>query len=97
MLNNHTLDRLRALKLAGMADAFAEQLSQPPAHDLSFDERFSLLVDREATYRENRRLTRLLRLARLKQPACVEDIEGRTQQTEKNSHGKQQNSKRVVV
>jgi DNA replication protein DnaC len=75
MLNNHTLDRLRALKLAGMADAFAEQLSQPPAHDLSFDERFSLLVDREATYRENRRVTRLLQLARLKQPACVEDID----------------------
>jgi DNA replication protein DnaC len=75
MLNNHTLDRLRALKLAGMADAFAEQLSQPSAHDLSFDERFSLLVDREATYRENRRLTRLLQLARLRQPACVEDID----------------------
>lgn len=35
----------------------------------------SLLVDREATYRENRRLTRLLQLARLKQPACVEDID----------------------
>lgn len=75
MLNNHTLDKLRALKLTGMASAFAQQLEQPGTHDLSFDERFSLLVDREATYRENRRLTRLLQLARLKQQACVEDID----------------------
>jgi hypothetical protein len=58
-----------------MADAFAEQLTQPLTHDFSFEERFSLLVDHEATYRENRRLTRLLQLARLKQSACVEDID----------------------
>ena len=58
-----------------MADAFAQQLQQPDTHALSFEERFSLLVDRELTERENRRLTRLLQLARLKQPACVEDID----------------------
>ncbi len=75
MLINHTLETLRVLKLTGMADAFAQQLEQPDTHDLAFDERFSLLVDRESTYRENRRLTRLLRLAHLKQPACVEDID----------------------
>lgn len=75
MLTNHTLDRLHALKLTGMADAYNHQREQPATHDLSFDERFSLLVDREATYRENRRLTRLLQLARLKQAACVEDID----------------------
>jgi DNA replication protein DnaC len=76
MLNNQTLDRLRSLKLTGMADAFAAQLEQPGAiTELSFEERFSLLVDRETTYRENRRLVRLLQLARLKQNACVEDID----------------------
>ncbi len=75
MLTNHTLDQLHGLKLSGMAAAFAEQREQPTVHELSFDERFSLLVDREATYRENRRLTRLLQLARLRQPACVEDID----------------------
>lgn len=75
MLTNHTLDTLRSLKLTGMADAFAEQREQSATHDLSFDERFALLVDREATYRENRRLTRLLQLARLKQPASIEDID----------------------
>ncbi len=75
MLTNSTLDTLRALKLTGMADAFTQQREQPTTHDLSFDERFALLVDREATYRENRRLTRLLQLAHLKQSACVEDID----------------------
>ncbi len=75
MLTNHTLDTLRSLKLVGMADAFTEQREQSVTHDLSFDERFALLVDREATYRENRRLTRLLQLARLKQPASIEDID----------------------
>ncbi len=75
MLTNHTLDRLHAMKLTGMAHAFAQQLEQPTTHELAFDERFSLLVDRKATYREDRRQRRLLQLAHLKQPACVEDID----------------------
>ncbi len=74
MMTNHTLDQLRVLKLTGMADAFTQQLEQPSTHELSFGERFALLVDREITHRENRRLTRLLQLAHLKQSACVEDI-----------------------
>jgi DNA replication protein DnaC len=45
---------------------------------LSFEERFALLVDRELTYRDNRRLTRLLQLAQLKQRACLEDIDLRS-------------------
>jgi hypothetical protein len=73
MLLNQTLDQLHRLRLNGMADAFSQQLQQPDTHALSFEERFSLLVDRELTERENRRLTRLLQLARLKQQACVED------------------------
>jgi DNA replication protein DnaC len=75
MLLNQTLDQLHRLRLNGMADAFAQQLQQPDTQALSFEERFSLLVDRELTERENRRLTRLLQLARLKQQACVEDID----------------------
>lgn len=75
MLTNHTLEQLRQLKLTGMAEAFTQQLEQPETHALSFEERFTLLVDREVTYRENRRLVRLLQLARLKQPACMEDID----------------------
>lgn len=75
MLNQQTLATLRALKLTGLADAFAQQLEQPAAQALPFDERFALLVEREATHREGRRLRRLLQLARLRQSACVEDID----------------------
>jgi len=75
MLINHTLDQLRVLKLTGMTDAYQQQLEQPALHELSFDERFTLLVERETMHRENRRLTRLLQLAHLKQSACVEDID----------------------
>jgi len=73
MLNQQTLQRLRALKLTGMADPFAQQLEQPPTQQLSFEERLALLVDRERTHRDNRRLQRLLRSAHLKQQACVPD------------------------
>lgn len=75
MLNQQTLQTLRSLKLTGMADAFAQQLEQPDSQRLPFEDRFALLVDRERTHRENRRLQRLLRMARFKQQACVEEID----------------------
>jgi DNA replication protein DnaC len=78
MLTQQTLETLHRLKLTGMAEAFEQQLAQPATHDLSFEERFSLLVDRESTYRESKRLARLLKRARFKQgQACVEDIDYR--------------------
>lgn len=79
MLTQQTLTRLRSLKLDGMARAFEEQITQPVAQKLSFEERFGLLVDRENTWRDTRRLERLLKAARLKYPsACMEDIDVRT-------------------
>ena len=75
MLNQPTLNTLHALKLTGLAEAYAQQLEQPEVQRLSFDERLALLVDRELTYRESRRLRRLLQLARLRQQACIEDID----------------------
>lgn len=81
MLNQQTLTRLRALKLFGLADAFAQQLEQPPTQALAFAERLALLVEREVTYRENRRLQSLLRAAKLRQSACVEDIDYRHQRS----------------
>ncbi len=51
--------------------------SNNPHQDLSFEERFGLLVDREWTYREDRRLKRRLKAAKLREPACVEDIDYR--------------------
>ena len=77
MLYQPTLTTLKALKLPGMAAAFEEQLVQPVTQSLSFEDRFGLIVDREATHRDNQKLGRLLKNARLKHTACVEDIDYR--------------------
>lgn len=77
MLHQHTLTTLKNLKLPGMAAAFEEQLLQPVTQSLSFTDRFGLIVDREASHRDNQRLGRLLKNARLKHNACVEDIDYR--------------------
>ncbi len=77
MLTNHTLDKLHTLRLAGMAEAFEQQSQQSQIEELAFDERLGLLVDHEILYRENRRLTRLLRDAKLRINACAEDIDYR--------------------
>jgi DNA replication protein DnaC len=75
MLLEPTLQKLRSLRLNGIVTALEQQLAQPEFHALSFEERVSLLVDREILDRQNRRITDLLRKARLRQPACVEDID----------------------
>lgn len=77
MLTHPTLDKLQALKLTGMTAALSDQLQMPDIEELSFDERFGLLVDRELTARDNRRLTSRLRRARLKHSAALEDIDYR--------------------
>ena len=77
MLNQHTLEKLRALRLTGMCQAFEQQLAQPAAQELAFEERFGLLIDHEILYRDNRRLARLLKSAKLRLNACVEDIDYR--------------------
>jgi DNA replication protein DnaC len=75
MLMEHTLTTLKTLRLPGMAQAFEEQQTSAATAALSFDERFALLVDREQTYRDNRRIARLLREAKLKVPqACLEEV-----------------------
>ncbi len=77
MLNQQTTEQLRALKLTGMLEAWEQQREQPQTHDLSFDERLALLVEREILHRENRRLARLLKAAKLRVNACIEDIDYR--------------------
>ena len=77
MLNHPTMDALQELKLFGMLAALREQIQVPDCAALSFDERFGLLVDREATERENRRLASRLKRAKLRQAATVEDIDYR--------------------
>lgn len=75
MLLEQTLQQLRSLRLQGMAQALEHQLSNPEFSQLSFEERISLLVDRETLDRNQRRVTDLLRKARLRQSACIEDID----------------------
>jgi DNA replication protein DnaC len=75
MLNEQTFDKLHGLKLFGMAEAFKEQLQQPHLSDLAFEERFGLLVDRQWTFKEDCRLQRLLKDAKLKIQACPEDLD----------------------
>src|SRR5262245_21004580 len=77
MLTHPTLDKLQTLKLSGMYHALVEQLQMADIAALSFEERFGLLVDRELTERDNRRLTTRLRQAKLRQTACIEDIDYR--------------------
>jgi len=75
MLNEQTFHKLYALKLFGMAEGFKELLQQPNLSDLSFEERFGLLVDRQWTFKEDCRLQRLLKDAKLKIQACPEDLD----------------------
>jgi DNA replication protein DnaC len=77
MLNHPTFEKLHALRLSGMDQALVEQMQMPEITALSFEERLGLLVDRESTERENRRLTTRLRQAKLRQTACIEAIDYR--------------------
>lgn len=76
MLTEPTLEKLRGLRLEAMAASYVEQQQQTDSGELSFDERFGLLVDAEYLARENKRLATRLREAKLKlSQACVEDID----------------------
>lgn len=70
MLVHPTLDKLESLRLAGMVKAFKEQMEMADISDMTFEERLGLLADRET-----RRLKTRLRKAKLRQNACIEDID----------------------
>ena len=77
MLNQQTIEKLYAMRLRGMADAFSQQQEDPNSTQLGFEERFALLVDRQWNWRQNRALERRLREGRLQGPSCIEDIDFR--------------------
>jgi DNA replication protein DnaC len=77
VLTNQTIEGLLALRLPAMAAGLAEQAASAAHQGLSFDERLGLLVDRELAEREERRLARYLKAARLRTDAMVEDIDFR--------------------
>lgn len=66
MLNQPTIDKLKTLRLEGMCNAWLEQQATAANSALAFDERFALLVDAEWTHRDNKRMTRTLKEAKLR-------------------------------
>lgn len=75
MLTQQTLDKMNAMKLSRMAEAFNQQLGSGQYARLSFEERLALLIDGEWTAREQRKLTRRLRSAKLRYAASLEDVD----------------------
>lgn len=71
MLTQPILENLQQLRFYGMLSALEEQMQMPDIDKLGFEERLGLLVDREMTDREDRRLKTRLRKAKLRQHACV--------------------------
>jgi len=77
MLSEQTYDKLVSMRLHGLAAAFDEYLKERRHDKLTFEERFGLMVDREWTERQGRKLKRRLTGAKLREQACVEDIDYR--------------------
>jgi len=78
MLIHPTVERLRALGLTAMADTLIELQNNPQAAEMPHADWLGLLIDREVTFRDNRRLSRRLAAAKLRQAATVEDVDYRT-------------------
>lgn len=76
MLTETTVNKLNEMRMTTMAKAFRSQLADTTAADLSFEDRFGLLVDEEWTARKNNHLKKLITQAKFSESgACVEDIE----------------------
>jgi DNA replication protein DnaC len=76
MLNEPTLEKLKSMRLEGMATAWTEQQKDPKTGGLGFDDRFGLLIDAEWSYRDNKRATRNLKDAKLRfSQACIEAVD----------------------
>ena len=79
MINQSTTDKLIEMRLTAMADAFRIQMDDNSMKDISFEDRFGMLVDVEYTSRKNNRLKRIIRNAELEQPdACIAGIDYRS-------------------
>lgn len=79
MNTENILDQMGQLRMSGMQEAFREQQSHPKHADLSFEDRLSLLLDREILRKENNRIQSLQRRAKLRQAASIEDISYKSQ------------------
>jgi DNA replication protein DnaC len=77
MLNEPTITKMQAMKLNGMVEALEEQRKTADMATWSFEDRLALLVERQWLWKENRALSTRLKYARLRQPACLEDVDYR--------------------
>lgn len=77
MLNHPTVEKLLALRLPATARGFVEQMNNPEMEALTFEERLGLLVDRQLTERDSHRMLRRLANAKLREQACIEDLDFR--------------------
>lgn len=77
MLTQPTIEKLNSMKLTAMAKAFADQMQCPDMTQLTFEERFGLIVDYQMTDLENRRMQNRLKNAKLRLAASIEDLDFR--------------------
>jgi DNA replication protein DnaC len=77
-MRNQTIEQLHQMRLHTLAAAFKEENERPNNTELTFDDRFGMLVEREWLFRENRRVSTRLKAAKLKHQATIEDIDFRT-------------------
>lgn len=75
MQSEQLIQQLQTLKLTGMMQALQEQQEKPLHTELTFEERLGLLIHRELTSRDNRKVHNLLRQAKLRQNACIEEVQ----------------------
>jgi len=75
MVNEATVQHLHEMRLSGMAEVYRNQNGDPTIKDLSFDERFGLMVDAEWSNRKNSKLSRLISGAGFPMKASIEEIE----------------------
>ena len=75
MLIEQTLEKMNVMKLSGMAEGLRQQLGSAEHVKLAFDDRLGLLVDAEWIAREQRKLAKRLRAAKLRYPASIEDVD----------------------
>lgn len=75
MLIEQTIENMKALGLSSMVNALRQQLAQPKSYEISFEDRLALLIDEEIISRKNKKLSRLLKAAKFKHDASLEDVE----------------------
>ena len=75
MLNQATLDKMHRMKLSAMAEAFDQQRASTQWNELTFEERLGILIDSEWTSRQNRKLVRRLKAAKLRYSVSIEDVD----------------------